>query len=335
MYHSCIYCSADLGSNDALEAFPVGRSVAYDGERGRLWAVCTGCARWNLAPIEERWEAIEAAERLFRDTRTRVQGEHVGLARLRDGTRLVRVGRAPAGELAVWRYGAGLLRRRTRYRMMRALGLVGHGGAFTAGLLVDGRLQEIFSHPVAYLRLLFTASFPLARVSAEESGGVADVVLPQRSFYGAVLSRTDDGGLRLWLPRAPQVRTETSDDAPLLSTRDLVLHGDAARRVLTRGMVHVNGAGAGRDLLQRALDSLAAVDSPAEYVTRLAGENVRFGGLRHAPVHYLALEMALHEETERRAMEGELAALEEMWRQAEEIAAIADRLPDGETAESK
>ena len=42
----------------------------------------------------------------------------------------------------------------------------------------------------------------------------------------------------------------------------------------------------------------------------------------------LALEMALHEETERRAMEGELAALTEMWRQAEEIAAIADRLPD-------
>ena len=42
----------------------------------------------------------------------------------------------------------------------------------------------------------------------------------------------------------------------------------------------------------------------------------------------LALEMALHEETERRAMQGELAALEDMWRQAEEIAAIADRLPD-------
>jgi hypothetical protein len=42
----------------------------------------------------------------------------------------------------------------------------------------------------------------------------------------------------------------------------------------------------------------------------------------------LALEMALHEETERRAMEGELAVLEAMWREAEEIAAIADRLPD-------
>lgn len=40
----------------------------------------------------------------------------------------------------------------------------------------------------------------------------------------------------------------------------------------------------------------------------------------------LALEMAGHEDTERRALEGELALLEDAWREAEEIAAIADRL---------
>jgi hypothetical protein len=40
----------------------------------------------------------------------------------------------------------------------------------------------------------------------------------------------------------------------------------------------------------------------------------------------LALEMATHEESERRAMEGELALLEAAWRQAEEIAKIADNL---------
>ena len=38
----------------------------------------------------------------------------------------------------------------------------------------------------------------------------------------------------------------------------------------------------------------------------------------------LALEMASHEEQERRAMEGELALLEAAWRQAEEVARIAD-----------
>jgi hypothetical protein len=36
--------------------------------------------------------------------------------------------------------------------------------------------------------------------------------------------------------------------------------------------------------------------------------------------------MALHEESERRAMQGELAELERAWREAEEVAAIADDL---------
>lgn len=40
----------------------------------------------------------------------------------------------------------------------------------------------------------------------------------------------------------------------------------------------------------------------------------------------LALEMALHEETERRALEGELVELEVCWREAKEIAQIADAL---------
>jgi hypothetical protein len=36
--------------------------------------------------------------------------------------------------------------------------------------------------------------------------------------------------------------------------------------------------------------------------------------------------MALHEDAERRAMQGELAELERAWREAEEIATIADDL---------
>jgi hypothetical protein len=40
----------------------------------------------------------------------------------------------------------------------------------------------------------------------------------------------------------------------------------------------------------------------------------------------LAIEMALHEEAERRALEGELAELEQAWKDAEEVAAIADNL---------
>jgi hypothetical protein len=40
----------------------------------------------------------------------------------------------------------------------------------------------------------------------------------------------------------------------------------------------------------------------------------------------LALEMVTHEESERRALEGELDVLEAAWKEAEEIASISDNL---------
>jgi hypothetical protein len=40
----------------------------------------------------------------------------------------------------------------------------------------------------------------------------------------------------------------------------------------------------------------------------------------------IALEMASHEDSERRVLEGELWLLEKAWKDAEEIASIADRL---------
>jgi len=52
----------------------------------------------------------------------------------------------------------------------------------------------------------------------------------------------------------------------------------------------------------------------------------RVGAMSLLPVERLALEMAVHEETERRALEGELARLAEEWKEAEEIADIADNL---------
>src|ERR1700741_1475905 len=134
MYRTCIYCSADLGANDALEAFPVGRSVAFDGWKGRLWALCPRCGRWNLALLEERWEVLETAERLFVDSRLRVQSENVGLAKLRDGTRLIRVGQALPGERAAWRYGDQLVRRRRNYYIVA-------GAAAAAGIALVGGVR--------------------------------------------------------------------------------------------------------------------------------------------------------------------------------------------------
>ena len=115
MYATCLHCHHALGKNDSVEAFPIGRRLAFDTDDGRLWVVCIACGRWNLTPLDERWEAIEQSERLFRAQKLRAQTDNVGLARLRDGTELIRIGKPLRPEFAAWRYGA-VFRRRFQHR---------------------------------------------------------------------------------------------------------------------------------------------------------------------------------------------------------------------------
>src|SRR5512143_1133983 len=94
MLARCLFCQRPLPANDAVEHFPVGRRVAFDPELGRLWAVCPTCTRWSLAPIEERWEALEELEKLARDrARPLVQTDNIALLRAGE-LDVVRVGRA-------------------------------------------------------------------------------------------------------------------------------------------------------------------------------------------------------------------------------------------------
>jgi hypothetical protein len=122
VYSTCIFCKRPLGSNEAVESFPVGRRVAFDPAKGRLWVVCRRCERWNLTPLEERWEALEECERLFRDTRLRMSTDNVGLAKLKEGLVLVRIGEPLRPEFAAWRYGDQFGRRRRRAIMWTAAG---------------------------------------------------------------------------------------------------------------------------------------------------------------------------------------------------------------------
>jgi hypothetical protein len=359
MYRNCIFCSARLGLNESIEHFPVGRSLAFDGEKGRLWAVCPRCARWNLAPLEERWEAIEEAERLFRDTRLRAQRENIGLARLRDGTRLIRVGQAVEGELAVWRYGESLVRRRWRHLLtagpsaaagvaLYAYGLaattIGAAALYATYLLGSAAYEQYTGHKLVY---------PLVRDGA---GGRAAVLVRRRHLSSARLGVGEDG-VELHLPDMP-ANAEGRRFSRLI-TEPLVVRGADARMALGRAMAVVNARGGTRGDLNAALAAIRSAGSPAELLLSAGRQGLRLDGAPREGTHLqlapqagtraywttpvgeaarqadqsnplmaLAVEMALHEETERRALEGELAALEAMWRQAEEIAAIADRLPD-------
>src|SRR3954464_4647576 len=115
MYSTCLFCHTSLGANEAVENFPIGRRLAFDATKGRLWVVCRRCERWNLTPIEERWEAIEECERRFHGRRVRAWTDNIGLARADDGLELIRIGSPRRAEFAAWRYGDQFGRRRRHY----------------------------------------------------------------------------------------------------------------------------------------------------------------------------------------------------------------------------
>ncbi|HEY8470875.1 MAG TPA: hypothetical protein VIL18_14585 [Longimicrobiales bacterium] len=372
MYRHCIFCLSGLGGNEALESFPVGSRIAFDASKGRLWAVCPKCMRWNLAPIEERWEPVEEAEKRFRDARLRVHSENIGLAKLPDGTRLIRVGKALPGELAAWRYGAELLRRRRRGLIVGGalgVGLVAYGGLAIAGVL--GGAAGLLN--LVNLGVQYRMSRKLVhRLSAEESPTGAPLELRRYQLSGARVARADgDGDVALHLPHALDPAPERRADGRVVWTppQPLVLTGPAARRVLARAMVFANSKGASKARLDEALRLIGDAGGAEPFLRGVAGRGPNLGvpplmefrarvtlrrfrgALRGELVpalpmdpqtrraardpkarlsrpEALALEMALQEEAERRALEGELAQLEAAWREAEEIADIADRLPD-------
>jgi hypothetical protein len=130
-------------------------------------------------------------------------------------------------------------------------------------------------------------------------------------------------------------------DAPLGSRKASYSAGDP--RVLVTGEVavaaarialpSVNAEGGRRASVDAAVRLLEAAGTPDAAFRKAGVASNRINvadkstWLARLPVETrLALEMAAHEEQERRAAEGELADLEAAWRAAEEVAAIADSL---------
>lgn len=357
MYSACLFCHRSLGRNDALERFTVGRRLAYDPARGRLWVVCPRCARWNLSPLETRWEAIEEAERAFRGTALRVATDNIALARLREGLELVRVGAPPRLELATWRYGD-----RFRRRFRKQVALV--GTAATVPVTYYGTLIAAHVYRTTELASLFTwlsaagalgyagvqATFSLrlrrdGKVVATFIRGTDGTTLGLTRLNVRCVALVPSSGGTAWTLKVPYRAAYDASGAvlPVRNPRDrwadgsMQLHDDAATRALATMLPYINRAGASGRRVRDAVDQLERFQS-LDHLLRAAAVN-REALLTHVKVAgsesnvsilpprlRLAMEMVLHEESERRALDGEMHALEARWRDAEEIAAIADAL---------
>jgi hypothetical protein len=330
VYTTCLFCNRPLGTNEVLERFPVGRRVAFDAATGRLWVVCPHCERWNLTPMEERWEAIEQAERLYRETRLRVSTDNIGLARLTEGLELVRIGRPQRPEIAAWRYGDQFGRRR-RKRII------------TSGVIVTSGAIVIASGVAAGLAVFTALNL------GDSLWRIARDGMPRTT----VASLRDDAGqvIRVQRQHLSESTIRMGDDGAFAlevqHTRGRVgISGDEARRAASVLFPAANHFGGTKQDVELAVARLVDAGDAESYLQRIARQSERLAridakgrrllgdqddrqasGLLALPISArLAIEMALHEEQERRALEGELAELEQAWREAEEIGAIADSL---------
>ena len=114
--------------------------------------------------------------------------------------------------------------------------------------------------------------------------------------------------------------------------------GEEAHRIAGAILPKINSAGASQAKVKDAVELIERTGHPEKYLTLIA-DGKRFMDWKGIPGYVskmphpmrLALEMSLHEEQERRALEGELWLLERAWREAEEVAGISDNLflPEG------
>jgi hypothetical protein len=340
VYSTCLFCHADLGHNNVLATLSIGRRIAFDSRKGRLWVVCMACGRWNLTPFEERWEPIEECERVFRSTRLRVSTDNIGLAQPRWGFELVRIGAALLPEIAAWRYGTKLLSRapsiagyakslgmnrkavmkiRTLPRRHEVLVRAGHGNT---------RLTIRYAHlPEAELLRPDRDGAWRLRVRHDKGQTLLEGVEAMKAAR-VLLTALNDGSAPEEMVRAAVAKIDDAGDS-----RSYFGRVGALAMATSWGRIPVLRA---RNDERSPSDRTLAERLIVRLTTRSFWSRGGTGSEERTPLHWipdvdrLALEMAANEDAERKALEGELESLKAAWREAEEVAAIADHLLDDE-----
>ena len=332
MYRSCLFCHQPLGTNSVLEHSPSGQRFAFDQARGRLWVICLHCRRWNLTPFEDRWEVIEQSERLFRDTHLRLSTTNIGLARMGDGTDLIRIGKPLRPEFAAWRYGRQFLSRRPlgALRTMGAAGLLAAPPALAALFGPAAPLALAGAAAIAALRLARKSALTVNLTRYEE----IHLSASQVDRAELIADRTTKEG---WAVLVDHLEAESSAGNGLqdrFAGDAAVLTGSEARAVATFVLPRLNPGGGTVHDVAEAVRWIEAVGGPAKAFRGFANSRYVRPSLDHNkatfstmhPAVRLALEMAIHEDEERRLMYGELSVLEVAWRREEKLAALIDRI---------
>ncbi|HEV8304300.1 MAG TPA: hypothetical protein VGQ25_05025 [Gemmatimonadales bacterium] len=307
MFRTCAFCNAPLDGDGGPSGLGVGRRLAFDEWKGRLWVICSKCSRWNLTPLDDRLDQIDAVARAARQGRVAAATDQVTLIRWQRYD-FVRVGKPPRVELATWRYGERLRsRQRERMKVVIPLSIAAVGLGIAANVVAGGGLGVFVwnLHRVAdglYIAIVGNRKVSLSEPPICERCGTLMQLRAKHVQHARVVPDAHaDLAVVLSCPRC---RREGAQ-----------LVGSDAVQVLRQGLTYLNVTRTGR---RRAEDAARVVDSaggPDRLLRDVARRELTLRSLR--PERRLALEMAVDERAE-------LEELERQWRQAEEIADIAD-----------
>jgi hypothetical protein len=315
--------------------FPVGRRLAFDGHTGRLWVVCRRCGHWNLSPLEERWEALGLCEQLYQSSRVKASTDNIGITALREGLQLIRIGKPLRPEFSAWRYGPRIVARRKK----AALVAVGGVAATAVGSVA------VIGASIGAAALVFwagTGGLAIARAGAV----LAERLYEHRKYERVVARVTGMNGHRYTMRQKHLRLISIEPDSGATGWR-LALHHESgllsltgAQATLTAGqlLAKMNAKGASKASVALAANRISEAGGAQQFIQNaialrdsrrrkgllMYDESYDSFGLRYE--ERLAVEMAMHEDAERQALEDELSALEQAWRDAEEIGAIADRM---------
>ena len=269
--------------------------------------MCPRCSRWNLTPFDDRLERIEAVARAASNGRIAASTDQVALIRW-ERYDLVRVGKPPRVELATWRYGERLRnRQRERMKVVVPLTIAAIGLGIAANVAAGGGFGVMVWNLHRLVDGIYVGLVGRRKVTLIEPPICAHcgslMVLRARHVQHAriVPDRHADMAVVVSCPKCRQEGTH--------------LTGTEAVQVLRQGLTYLNLARGGRRRAEDAAREVDMVGGADRLVHDIARRELTLRSLR--PERGLALEMAVDERAE-------VEELERQWKEAEEIADIAD-----------
>lgn len=307
MYRTCAFCSGGFDGDGGPSGLGVGRRLAFDEWRGRLWVICPKCARWNLTPLDDRLERIDALARAVREGWVVASTAQVALIRWQ-AYDLVRVGKPPRVELATWRYGERLKQRaRERAKIVVPLTVAAVAVGIAANVAAGGSLGVFVWNLSRLADGAYVAIVGNRRVTFAEP--------PICAQCGSVMQLRARHVQRARLVPEPHADLALLVLCPVCDREGALLSGPDAAQALRQGLTYLNARRSGRKKAEDAAREVDAVGGPEQLIRDVARRELTLRSLR--PERRLALEMAVDERAE-------VEELERQWREAEEIAEIAD-----------